>query len=217
MSTQPTANGTTTGTTPTTTPKKKSRTLPKVLSREDVAKILNHPNIKTKIGLRNRTILEVLYRCGLRVSEVCNMTIDDVDMEKGFLYIQLGKNKVDRYVPMEPETVTWIARWAEQRPTETELLFPTLQNTALDQRYVREMLYRISEQTGVYIQDGKTKKKVHPHILRSCYATEVLEDGLNIAEVQSLLGHSSITTTAIYTKVRPGALAEKIRQRSANR
>lgn len=196
---------------------KKSRTLPKILSREDVQKILTYPNTKTKIGLRNRTILEVLYRCGLRVSEVCNLNINDVDMEKGFLYIQLGKGGRDRYVPMEPETMTWIAKWAEQRPTETDLLFPTLQNTPLDQRYIRQMLYQASSKAGVFIQDGKTKKKVHPHVLRSCYATELLEDGLNIAEVQSLLGHSSISTTAIYTKVRPMALAEKIRQRSANR
>lgn len=196
--------------------KKKSSRLPKIISREDAKKLLAVPNVKTRIGLRNRVILELLYRCGLRVSEVCNMTVNDIDMEGGFLMVQLGKGGKDRNLPMEPETMEWIAKWAEIRPEcpeDTDYLFPTLSGTQLDQRYVRDMVYRCSEKAGVYVQDGKKKKKVHPHILRSCYATEVLEEGLNIVEVQALLGHSSIQTTAIYTKVRPVALAEKIRHR----
>lgn len=186
--------------------------LPKVLSREDVEKMLKVPNVKCPTGLRNRVALQVMYRAGLRVSEVVNLSIDDLDLKKGYIYVQQGKNSKDRYVPIDEETVTWLKRWLEIKP-ESEYLFCTLSGGKLSDRYLREVCYRISEKAGVYVNDNHKKKKVNPHVLRHTYATELLEEGFNIREVQQVLGHENLNTTMIYTAVRPESLAMKIKRR----
>jgi site-specific recombinase XerD len=148
------------------------------------------------------------------VSEVCNLSIEDIDLQKGFLYIQQAKNNKDRYVPMDPETVLWVKKWLEKRPTETQWAFPTLQGTQLDQRYLRDLCYRLSEESGVYIRDGKEKKKLWPHVWRHTCFTELIEEGFSIMDVQQLAGHSDLKTTLVYLSVRPNILAEKIRGRN---
>ena len=194
-----------------------SKKLPKVLSREQVEELLKVPDVKRTVsGLRNRAILQVLYRAGLRVSEVCNLTPADVDLKQGVLYIQEGKGGKDRYVPIDSETIAWLKQWQEKRPAGDYFFSATRTGTAgnkLDVRYVRDMLYRISHRAGVYLQNGKNKKPVNPHAFRHTYATELLEEGFGIHEVQQLLGHSDIKTTSIYLSVRPVKLAEKIRGR----
>lgn len=192
---------------------KASKKLPKVLERDQIKKFMACPNTKTKIGLRNRAILQVLYRAGLRVSEICNLTEPDINLKNGFIYVQLGKGSKDRWLPLDSETVNWLKKWAAIRPQNTDLFFPTLKGTKLDQRYIRDLFYRISKQTGVYIQDGHRKKPVHPHAFRHTCLTELLEEDFNITEVQAIAGHSSIQTTAIYLSVRPAKLAEKMRNR----
>lgn len=186
--------------------------LPKVLSREDVEKMLKVPNVKCPTGLRNRVALQVMYRAGLRVSEVVNLSIDDLDLKKGYIYVQQGKNSKDRYVPIDEETVAWLKRWLEIKP-ESEYLFCTLNGGKLSDRYLREVCYRISEKAGIYVNDNHKKKKVNPHVLRHTYATELLEEGFNIREVQQVLGHENLNTTMIYTAVRPESLAMKIKRR----
>jgi len=190
-----------------------TKKLPKIISREDAVKILSTPNTNTRVGLRNRVVLQVLYRCGLRVQELCNLTIDDVNLPDGYIYVQQGKGCKDRYVPMDAETVSWCTKWFSQRP-QSEYFFCTLTGGQLSQRYIREMCYRTSRKAGVYIRDGRTKKPVNPHALRHTCFTELLEENFSIREVQEMAGHASINTTAIYTHVRPGALAAKIRQRT---
>ncbi len=186
--------------------------LPKVLSREEISRLFSIPNPRYPTGLRNRVILQVLYRAGLRRSEVTNLSPADINWEQSFLFIQDGKGGKDRVVPIDRETVDWLQRWNERRP-ESEFFFCSMKGRQLMDRYVLEMVYRCSEKSGVYVQNGKSKKKVHPHILRHTYATELLEEGFGIHEVQQLLGHSNITTTAVYAHVRPLRLAEKIRAR----
>lgn len=204
---------------------RKPHRLPKVISREEARAILAIPNIKTKIGLRNRTLLQILYRCGLRVSEACNLTTRDVDTAQGFVFVRQGKNSKDRVVPMDPETIAWCKRWAEKRPPGTDYFFPTLQDTKLDDRYVRELCYRLSKEAGVYIQvqDGKKGEKgegkgikkvpIHPHTLRHCCFTELLEENFPLTDIQLMAGHSDLKTTTVYLSVRPAALAAKIRER----
>jgi integrase/recombinase XerD len=193
-----------------------SMKLPKVLSREDAEKMLSGPNIKCPTGMRNRVALQIMYRAGLRVSEVCNLSIDDVDLENGFIYVQQGKNRKDRYVPMDDETIEWCQKWLAIRP-DSEYFFCTLNGGRLSDRYLREVCYRISKKKGVYINDNHRKKKVSPHVFRHTCATELLEDGLTIRDVQEVLGHSNLNTTMIYTSVRPEALALKIKQRGKNK
>ena len=186
--------------------------LPKVLSRADVEKMLKVPNIKCPTGLRNRAALQLMYQGGLRVSEVTNLSIDDLDLENGYVYIQQGKNSKDRYIPINDETAEWCNRWLEIRPA-SDYLFCTLKGDKISERYLREVCYRISEKSGVYVNDNHRKKKVNPHILRHTCATELLEEGFNIREVQQVLGHENLNTTMIYTAVRPESLALKMRQR----
>ncbi len=191
-----------------------TKKLPKILPRHDVAKILAVPNVETVTGLRNRVILQVMYHCGLRVSEVTNLTVNDVDMEKGFLYVQLGKGGHDRYVPLDHDTLTWIKKYSEVRPKGSDWLFCTKKGDQLDVRYVREIVYRYAKKAEVYLQNGKTKKLPSPHTLRHCCFTELIDEGVfNIREVQELAGHASLNTTMIYTHVNPETLAQKMRQR----
>jgi integrase/recombinase XerD len=190
------------------------KTLPKVLSREDAEKILKSINLDNKTGYRNRAMLQVMYCAGLRVSEVANLAPADVDLKKGFIYVQLGKGKKDRYIPLDPKTVEMLGKWMKLRPEQSPWLFPTLKGTRLDVRYIREMVYRLSDKAGVYLQNGRDRVRVHPHTFRHCFATECLEEKFSVKEVQELLGHSSIQTTSRYLSVRPAVLAEKMQGRS---
>ena len=186
--------------------------LPKVLSREEISRLMAVPNPRYPTGLRNRVILQVFYRAGLRRQEVIDLVPVDIDYTNNLLYIQDSKGGKDRVVPFDDETKDWLLKWKERRP-ESDYFFCTLPGKRLSPRYVLEMVYRCSEKSKVYVQNGRAKKKVHPHILRHTYATELLEEGFGIHEVQQLLGHSDITTTAIYSHVRPVQLAKKIRER----
>ncbi len=193
---------------------RKPQRLPKVISREEAKSILAIPNTKTRIGLRNRTILQVLYRQGLRVQELCNLTVKDVDTAQGYIYIQFGKGGKDRVTPMDNETILWCKRWAEKRPTETNWFFPSLQGTPLEQRYIRAMVADYSKKAGVFIQDGQKQKNVHPHCFRHTCFTEMLEEKFTLTDIQQMAGHSDLKTSCIYLHVRPQALAAKIRERA---
>lgn len=191
---------------------RKPQKLPKILSQSQVQALFATINVKCPTGLRNRALLDTLYRCGLRISEACNLQVADVDLQEGFIYVQQGKGKKDRYVPLDQDTIAWLKRWEAIRP-ESGHYFCTLKGGQLAPVYIRQVLDRLSKRSGVYIQDGREKVHVTPHKLRHTYATELLDEGFNIREVQVLLGHASIQTTTVYTHVRPEKLAKKIRER----
>ena len=193
----------------------KSRKLPKILTREDAAKLMAVPNIKTLTGLRNRVIVQLLYRAGLRTCEVCNLAPEDVNLKDGWLFIQQSKNLVDRYVGLDQETTKWLQKWSDARP-ESEWFFCGIKHTVgnkLDNAYIRKLIYLTAEKAGVYIRDGRETKKPSPHLLRHTFATELIEDGFTLPEVQKMLGHADISTTAIYTHVRDMVLQAKMRAR----
>ena len=196
---------------------RKPRKLPKVLTQRQVEALFATFNVKCPTGLRNRVVCEVLYRCGLSISEACNLTPADVDLQAGFIYVQQGKNKKDRYTPLDPETISWLKRWEAIRPAESDWYFCNIRSTSYGNKLspvnIRQVLERKSEQSGVFVQDGQTKTSVTPHKFRHTFATELMEEGFSLPEVQALLGHASIQTTSIYTHIRPEKLAVKIRQR----
>ena len=194
--------------------KRQPKKLPKILSRQDVKKLLAVPNVRCITGLRSRVIIQVLYRAGLRAEELCNLAPADVNLADGFVYVQQGKNSKDRYVPIDKITINWLRKWDEVRP-DSPFFFCSGTKRKLDQSYIRKIIYQAAEKAGVYIQDGRERVLPHPHTLRHCYATELLEEGYTLADVQALLGHSSITTTSVYLHVRPLALAAKIKEREA--
>lgn len=186
--------------------------LPKIIDQKSVKKILAQVNTNCPTGCRNYAIIIMMYRAGLRVSEVCNLRLADVNFDTGLIYVQNGKGGKDRYVPMDNDIITSLQAWLKIRP-ESEYLFCTLQGGQLDTRYVREVCYRLSKKAGVFIQDGDKKKPVSPHKLRHTYATELVRDKFNIREIQELLGHSSPVTTQVYTHIVMDELQEKIQKR----
>ena len=186
--------------------------LPKVLSREDAAKLLNAPDISTFCGLRDKIAMLLMYRAGLRVSEVCNLMMEDVDLDKGFIFVQSGKGDKDRVVPMDAELAEWCKRWVAEKP-ESDYFICTQKGTRVLERHFKKVVPRYAKQAGVYIRNGKEKKTPSCHTLRHCCLTELIEDGFSIQEVQFIGGHSSIVTTAKYLWARPEALAQKIRNR----
>lgn len=199
---------------------RKPQKLPKVLTQAQVEALFGSFSVKCHTGLRNRVLCEVLYRCGLRISEACNLTPADVDLQEGFIYVQCGKGKKDRYTPLDEQTVEWLKKWEAIRPAESPWYFCNIRKEyrgdQLSPVNIRQVLDRKSKQAGVYIQDGRDKVHVTPHKFRHTYATELLDEGFNIREVQELMGHASIQTTTVYTHVRPEKLAKKIRERGAN-
>lgn len=190
-----------------------ARKLPKFINEKEVIRLLDQINDKCATGARNKAMLIIMYRAGLRVSEVANLAFQDMDFDSEMIYIQAGKGKKDRYVPMDQDVIRSSKQWLKFRP-DSELFFCTMKGTILDVRYIREMTYRISEQAGVYIQDGKERKKISPHTLRHSFATSALRNKeLNIRELQEVLGHSDISTTQIYTSVVMDDISEKFKNR----
>ena len=184
--------------------------LPKIIDQRSVTKMLNQININCPTGIRNYAIVMTMYRSGLRVSEICKLTLSDVNFDSGLIYVQQGKGKKDRYVPMDSDIIKACKAWLTVRPV-SEYFFCTLEGGILDARYIREVCYRLSKKAGVFIQDGMEKKPVSPHKLRHTFLTECLRDGeFNIREVQQLAGHSSLNTTMVYTHVVMDELQAKV-------
>jgi len=192
--------------------KRRAKKLPKALNPQQVEKLLAPIKIKCSTGLRNKTILLVMLKAGLRVSEVTNLTPADVDLSKGMILVQQGKGGRDRVIPIGEELMEWLNRWDETRPSGAQYFFCAVnKGTQLLPRYINQVLERLSNESGVFIQDGAKQGPVHAHCLRHTYATNLLEQGVNIREIQELLGHSSVSTTQIYASVNMVHLDAKIK------
>ncbi len=185
--------------------------LPVVLDTEEAEAILAKPNTGCPTGLRNRAILEVMYRAGLRVSEVINLKPGDIRWNSGILEVRSGKGGKDRNVPVDSETLGWLRAWQGQRPGRRQRFFTTLQGKPLSPRYLQQLVKRLAHKAGLERAD-----RVTPHVLRQTYATALLNGDFTIREVQTLLGHSNVSTTQIYTHVEPRALSAKIQSRRVN-
>ncbi len=190
--------------------KRKARKLPKILKKSEVERFLTAINTDTPTGLRQMAIVQTFLRTGVRVQELCNLTVADVDLIKGSLYIQLGKGGKDRHVSFGAELLKWLKAWEEIRP-ESEWFFCSRKGTQLFQRNIRETCYEISKRSGVYIQDGKSKHLVSCHKLRHTCATDWLNAGMTLIEIQGLLGHESLATTERYLHIDNVMLDKKIK------
>ena len=184
--------------------------LPIVLEKDEVELLRKAPNTRCPTGLRNRAIIEIMSGAGLRVSEVVNLKPGDIRWRDGIIEVHEGKGSKDRNVPVRDETLAWLQAWREKRPKRARRFFCTLKGRPLAPRYIQAMVKRMAHRAGL-----ERAEKVTPHTLRHSYATHMLNGGFNIREVQELLGHSSISTTQVYTHVRPGGLLEKIRGQNA--
>ena len=185
--------------------------LPKVLDSEEVQALLSVPNTGCPTGCRNRAILVLMYRAGLRVSEVCNLKPSHIrwpNGKPGMVQLLRAKGQKDRNVPVDADTVAALRAWQDKRPKRAKTFFCTLQGGKLSPRYLQALCKRLADKAGL------DPERVTPHVLRHSYATELLDEGFSLREIQTLLGHSNVATTQIYTHVRNGAIAEKIQQRA---
>jgi site-specific recombinase XerD len=179
--------------------------LPKTLTREEAARLIAQPSRRYPTGIRNRALLRTFYRAGLRSAEALDLRVRDVNLTRSEIRVNAGKGDKDRVVWIDSTTVEILERWKLERP-RSEFFFCTLAGERLDDRYVRKMVARYGSKAGVDV-------RVHPHILRHTYATELLEDGYSVVEVQKLLGHSDLETTSIYLHVVDSALRERLMHR----
>jgi len=178
---------------------KKPQRLPKTLSEGDVEALLAVPQVETPRGLRDRTMLEVLYASGLRVSELVLLRLESLSMDMGVVRI-LGKGSKERLVPLGEEALTWIARYLESARMEllagraSEYLFVTSRGTPM----TRQAFWHLIRRHAVVALPGRD---LSPHTLRHAFATHLLNHGADLRVVQMLLGHADISTTQIYTHV----------------
>ena len=173
---------------------KSSSTLPEVLSPEDVAQLLNFKPTNT-IEIRDMAIVELMYSSGLRVSETANINISDFEEDKSFLRV-LGKGSKTRLVPMGRFAINAINNWLIEREkilNKTEALFLNSKGTRLTVRSIQLRLKKMAVKQGL--------PPIHPHMLRHSFATHMLESSGDLRTIQELLGHSSLSTTQIYTKL----------------
>ena len=198
-----------------------ARQPPYILSRTQAQALLAQPATHTLVGIRNRAIMETMYRAGLRVSEVRQLTDRDVDLEQGFIAVRHSKRDKGRNVPFDDRLRTWLLAWKVMRKRQGivprgGLFFCGWKGQEVSQVYIWQFCKRYAEQAGLPVGDQDARGNgVHPHTFRHTYATELLEEGFDLVSIARLLGHSSIQTTEIYTHVRPANLAAKIRLRVA--
>lgn len=196
----------------------RGRRLPEVLAEDEQMALLAQLNPKTKTGLRNTCILRVMLDAGLRVSEVTNLRLRDVNLNTGKIMVREGKGKKDRALWVGGETLELFQKWIDTKP-QSEFFFPTLKGDQLNDRYIRQLVDRVANQAG--IQEYQTKineageeyqeSKVHPHTLRHTFATDLYRETKNIRMVQKALGHSDLTTTMIYTHIVDDELEEAMK------
>ncbi|MBC7321014.1 site-specific tyrosine recombinase XerD [bacterium] len=181
------------------TPKKEKK-IPKVLFEDQIKKLLEQPLLQEERYARERSILELLYSCGLRVSEIVNLTINDINLEEGFVRIK-GKGNKERIVPLGSKAISAISEYLRQRRhIKEKKLFLNSRNKGLSRQSVWLIVKQFANNVGLDIS---------PHTLRHSFATHLLDNGADLRVVQELLGHSSISTTQIYTHVSNKRLKEE--------
>ncbi|KHO65540.1 site-specific tyrosine recombinase XerD [Pseudomonas flexibilis] len=182
------------------------RSLPQSLSEADVEALLAAPDLDEPLGLRDRAMLEVLYACGLRVTELVSLTLEQLNLRQGVVRV-FGKGSKERLVPLGEEAVHWLERYLREgraallagRPSD--VLFPSRLGEQMTRQTFWHRIKRHARVAGI-------AKHLSPHTLRHAFATHLLNHGADLRSVQMLLGHSDLSTTQIYTHVARTRLQE---------
>lgn len=177
---------------------KKQKHLPDVLTVSEIENMIAQIDLGSPLGLRNQTVIELMYASGLRVSELVNFRISDLYLEDGILRVT-GKGNKERLVPMHTEAAEVLSRYLLEwrslqtpKPGHEDFLFLNKNGKQLTRVMIFYIIKDLAAKTGI-------RKNVHPHTLRHSFATHLVENGADLRAVQLLLGHESITTTEIYT------------------
>ena len=170
--------------------------LPKFLNQAEIETLLAQPDVSIETGLRDRAILELMYACGLRVSEAVTLTMKDVDLDSGIV-TTTGKGSKTRRVPVGSSAVEWLKTYLVVRRrkenVEIQNLFVTPLGKPLNRQIIYDFVREYAEKCGL--------KGVSPHTLRHSFATHLIQNRADIRSVQQMLGHSDISTTQIYTHI----------------
>lgn len=178
---------------------KLGRSLPKSLTEEEVEALLAAPDTSNPLGMRDRAMLEVLYASGLRVSELVGLDSPQVNMQQGLVRV-LGKGNKERLVPLGEEALGWLERYLREArglllgAVQSDVLFPSRRGSGMTRQAFWQLIKRYAVLAGI-------SKHLSPHTLRHAFATHLLNHGADLRVVQLLLGHSTLSTTQIYTHV----------------
>lgn len=190
---------------------KLGRQLPEVLTEEDVEELLTAPNIAKPQGIRDRAMLEILYACGLRVSELIGLRMHQLNLRTGVLRV-LGKGSKERLVPFGEQAGEWLERYlSDARPAllkecnTCDVLFVSNRGSGMTRQAFWHVIKRHAQAVGI-------GKHLSPHTLRHAFATHLLNHGADLRVVQMLLGHSDLSTTQVYTHIAQARLQELHRE-----
>lgn len=182
--------------------------LPEVLSIEEIDAIIGAIDLSKKEGQRNKAIIETLYSCGLRVSELTNLKLSEIYPEEGFIKVE-GKGSKQRLVPISPKAINEIKLYILDRNQQIikrdfeDYLFLSRRGTNLSRIMIFHLIKELALIAGI-------KKNISPHTFRHSFATHLLEGGANLRAIQSMLGHETIATTEIYTHIDRNMLRSEI-------
>jgi integrase/recombinase XerD len=184
---------------------RRTRPLPRTLSREAVTALVEAPDVGTPRGVRDRALLELLYASGLRATEALTLRVGDVNRGAGYVQCA-GKGRKERLVPVGAEALAWVERYlAQARPRlaaargASPLLFVGPRGRPLTRQSLWQIVLRAARRAGL-------RQRVSPHTLRHCFASHLLEGGADLRAVQLMLGHADISTTQIYTHLPSSAI-----------
>lgn len=178
---------------------KVAKTLPEILTLKEIEQILEQPNLQTPLGTRDRAMLEMLYATGMRVSELTQLPIHQVNLEGGYVLLY-GKGSKERIVPLGTEAMKWVtvylktARGILSKGKENPSLFINRSGKGMSRQRFWKNLKDYARRAGL-------RKRITPHLLRHSFASHLLERGADLRSVQMMLGHADISTTQIYTHV----------------
>jgi len=195
-----------------TKPRSSSRRRPpEVLTEGEAVALIKACSNRAPTGIRNRALIAVLWRCGLRISEALDLELRDVDLDQGTLRVRHGKGDRSRTVGVDEQTAALLARWIDRRrklkPGARSPVFCTLQGGRIDTSYIRRLLPRLARKAGV-------QRRVHAHGLRHTHAAELAREGTPINIIRDDLGHTSLAVTDRYLRdVAPQAVIDTLRAR----
>ena len=178
---------------------KEEKSLPVILSFEEVEKLLDAPDTSKESGMRDKAMLETMYATGLRVSELCALPLSSINVENRLIVIRHGKGNKQRTVPISPFALEWLETYihdfrSKNKGKKRKEVFLNLRGTPISRNYFFMQVKKYAEQSGIEVS-------ISPHTLRHCFATHLLENGAELRAVQEMLGHAHLSTTQIYTHV----------------
>jgi integrase/recombinase XerD len=188
----------------------RTRSLPRTLSREVVAALIESPDLKEPRGVRDRSVLELLYATGMRASECLGLTLDDVNLSAGYA-VCMGKGRKQRLVPVGGEAAQWVSRYLRDvRPLYTRVrdsgrLFVNPRGGRLSRQSLWTIVRHAAARAGL-------RQRISPHVLRHSFASHLLEGGADLRSIQAMLGHADIATTQIYTHLPSATLLTMYRR-----